>query len=436
MKELRCKNITLSDDKTLVCVPVTGANLTEIKSQAKQIRKMKPDLVEWRADFLKIEDPENDVVELTYALKVLHKSLKSLPILFTFRNTDEGGTRRVNFETYKKYLHYIALMADKCNVDLIDVEAYSKRDVKGIDELIDEIHDADVKIIGSCHKVNSTPRKQELVEILTNIEEMGCDVCKLAVLPHNKYDVEELIGASCEANEKLKAPIVTMAMEELGAITRVCTKLTKSCITFAAGVEESAPGQLSYEITKNLLEVNHNSRVTENISLIGFMGTGKTTVSHALSRILGMDEVDTDKTIVEQTGKQIAELYPELGEEKFRNLETEILRDISKRENTIISCGGGIVLRNENVHILKDTSTVVRLDADPEVIFKRVKRRTTRPLLNDDMSLEHVKSMMNEREGRYSTAADITVNVDGGERVMTCYRIIEQLKKSGVLRVD
>ena len=94
------------------------------------------------------------------------------------------------------------------------------------------------------------------------------------------------------------------------------------------------------------------------------------------------------------------------------------------------------MLRNENVHILKDTSTVVRLDADPEVIFKRVKRRTTRPLLNDDMSLEHVKSMMNEREGRYSTAADITVNVDGGERVMTCYRIIEQLKKSGVVRVD
>ena len=76
---------------------------------------------------------------------------------------------------------------------------------------------------------------------------------------------------------------------------------------------------------------------------------------------------------------------------------------------------------------------IVRLDADPETIFTRVSRRTTRPLLNGNMNIEHIKNLMDERELRYREAADITVNVDSNNRILTCYRIIAELVKKGII---
>ncbi|MFQ9515073.1 MAG: type I 3-dehydroquinate dehydratase [Eubacterium sp.] len=433
MKTLQCRGISLNNKKAKICVPITGRTDEEIVSQAKAIKKLQPDIVEWRADYYQIKNKEKDTFEIVCALGEIHKALKEIPIIFTFRNKEEGGERQVDFAVYSRYCSHVAMEAKKNNVAFIDVEAYGKKDIAEINELIDYIHQWDVKVIGSNHHFEKTPSEEEMVEILSAMEEMGADVCKLAVMPEEKEDVESLISASWKADDKLKAPVITMSMGELGAVTRVCTRLTGSVLTFASGTDVSAPGQLNCNMVRELLKIGEGCEMNSNIALIGFMGTGKTTISKALSRITGFDEIDVDQYIVDKEGMEISDIFEQNGEQYFRELETRALKEIQNGKGQIISCGGGAVLRDENVEILKKGGVIVLLTATPETIFERVKDHTHRPILNNDMSLEHVKQLMSSREPRYQSVADIKVNVDSNDRVQTCYDMLKQLKQRGNL---
>ena len=121
-------------------------------------------------------------------------------------------------------------------------------------------------------------------------------------MPKEKVDVKTLINASKKANKELNAPIITMSMGELGAVTRICTRMTGSVVTFGAGVNTSALGQPPCEMVRFLLKASESGKIDCNVALIGFMGTGKTTISNALSRITGFKEVDVDQYIVEKEG--------------------------------------------------------------------------------------------------------------------------------------
>ena len=257
--------------------------------------------------------------------------------------------------------------------------------------------------------------------ILLETKELGANICKLAVMPKNKADVEKLIEVSRETKKELDVPIITMSMGELGAVTRVCTKETGSCITFASGNNASAPGQIKIDIIRKLMTYNRGCTLSGNIALIGFMGTGKTTISMTLAEITGFEEVDVDAYIVKKEGMAISEIFEKNGEEYFRKIETNAIREICENKSQIISCGGGAVLKDENVSVLKENGVIALLTATPETIFDRVKDHTHRPVLNNDMSLEHIKKLMEEREPRYQSVADMKINVDGNDRVMTCY---------------
>ena len=451
MKELQCHKITLNSEKPVICVSVTGANLKEIKEQAQVIKRLNPDIVEWRADCLKIENEEKDTFEIAYALKYVHKMLKSYPLIFTFRSKEEGGTRHVNFEKYKEYYHYISLQAFKYNVELVDIEMFGKRGVPGLSELVDEMHDMGLKVIGSYHDFNKTPKRNEILDILKDMENGGADVCKIACMPKHKGDVFSIYNAAKDADAKLNNPIIAISMGELGAVTRVALTQTHSVLTFASLCEDesfegelrkecieqmNSLGQVPFKIAETLVDVNRRGKLTGNISVIGFMGTGKTTVSKALAEILNCREVDTDKYLVEKFGKEITEMFEEMTEEEFRDAESVAIEEIARTKNQIISCGGGAVIRKKNSDVLKETGVIVRLDADPETIFERVSRRTTRPLLNGNMNIEHIKKLMDERELRYREAADVTVNVDSNNRILTCYRIIVELVKKRIITTN
>ncbi|MCR5430560.1 MAG: type I 3-dehydroquinate dehydratase [Eubacterium sp.] len=448
MKELQCRKITLNSDKPLICVSVTGSNLAEIKEQAKVIKRLNPDIVEWRADCLKIENEEKDTFEIAYALKCVHKALRSYPLIFTFRSKEEGGCRHVNFEKYKEYYHYISLEALKNNVELVDIEMYGKRGVPGLDSLIEEMHDMDLKIIGSFHDFKKTPKRNEILDILKDMEENGADVCKIATMPKHKGDVFSIYNASQDADKELKNPIIAISMGELGAITRVALTQTQSVLTFASMHEDetfegelrkecieqmNSLGQVPFKIAETLVDINRRGKLNGNISVIGFMGTGKTTVSKALAEILNCKEVDTDKYLVNKYGKEITEMFEVMTEDEFRDAESVAIEEIAKTTNQIISCGGGAVIRKKNSDVLKKGGVIVRLEANPETIFERVSRRTTRPLLNGNMNIDHIKKLMDERELRYREAADITVNVDSNNRILTCYRIVVALVKRGII---
>lgn len=424
MKEKNFGKITLSNNQARVCVPVMGKTTEEVLQQLKSVVEMEPDIIEWRGDFFETDNNEGYL----NVLKQMKDVNENIPVIFTIRTDSEGGNKKIGWNEYCDLCLFIAEKGKEFNVEFVDVEVF--KDDKA-NELINSLHEKGMNVIGSNHHFDKTPDKEEMVKILSTIEKSGADVCKLAVMPRDKKDVEVLIEASKETDEKIKAPIITMSMGELGAITRVIPKITKTSVTFAAGVSASAPGQPGIKVVRKLLQENKHCPLQGNIAIIGFMGTGKTTVSSALSKITGLKEIDVDAYIVEKAKMSIGEIFEKYGEEYFRNLETESLREIANNKNQIISCGGGAVLKDENVDILKNSGTIVLLTATPETIFDRVKDHTHRPILNNDMSLSHVKSLMEKREPRYQSVADIKVNVDSNDRILTCYDMLCKLEEKG-----
>lgn len=149
------------------------------------------------------------------------------------------------------------------------------------------------------------------------------------------------------------------------------------------------------------------------IALIGFMGSGKSAIASYMKKTLNWEVIEMDTLLEEREKCTISEIFSEKGEEYFRNLETELLREIQYKERIVISCGGGVPLKWENVELMKKNGKIILLQASPETIFNRIRGDRTRPLLKNNMSLIAISSMMEKREKIYKEAADITVTVDG-----------------------
>lgn len=165
------------------------------------------------------------------------------------------------------------------------------------------------------------------------------------------------------------------------------------------------------------------SKLNKHIFLIGFMGVGKTSTSRALSGILGVSEIDTDAMIVQKEECSIPEIFEKKGEEYFRRTETAILDDIAKMEPCIVSCGGGMAMREENVKKMKNIGKVLFLCAEPETIYSHVKDSTNRPLLNGNMNVPYIKKLMEERTPKYKAAADNIIVTDG----LTPWQVAEKI---------
>lgn len=151
----------------------------------------------------------------------------------------------------------------------------------------------------------------------------------------------------------------------------------------------------------------------KHLFLIGFMGVGKTSTSRELSAKLQVSEIDTDAMIVEMEQRSIAEIFEQSGEPYFRQIETGTLDALADKTPCIVSCGGGMAMREENVEKMKKIGTVVFLTATPETIYSHVKDSTSRPLLNGNMNVPYIKQLMEAREPKYKAAADIEIETDG-----------------------
>lgn len=150
----------------------------------------------------------------------------------------------------------------------------------------------------------------------------------------------------------------------------------------------------------------------KNISFIGLMGSGKSTLGAALAQKLGLEFVDIDTEIEAKTGLQISEIFAQKGEGFFREVESQILKEFAEKSGQVISTGGGAVQKEENLRILKENSTVIYLKTSPEVLFERVKTNTSRPLLQNAKPLETLCELLEKREPNYKKA-DIIVATDG-----------------------
>ena len=151
-------------------------------------------------------------------------------------------------------------------------------------------------------------------------------------------------------------------------------------------------------------------RVDRSIVLIGMMGCGKSAVAGCLQRRTGLTILETDEMVASNFEMSIPEIFSQHGEKKFREGETEVLRAISRRKRAVIATGGGMVLRKENVEILKRFGLIVWLDGREETLFARASRRTDRPLLRTKNPRKAFSQILGERKPLYAKIADIRID--------------------------
>jgi len=165
-----------------------------------------------------------------------------------------------------------------------------------------------------------------------------------------------------------------------------------------------------------------------NIYLIGFMGAGKTAVAVALKRETGFPVIDMDAEIENRASKSITQIFAQDGETYFRELETKLLYDLEARDHCVVSCGGGVVLREENRAIMHRSGITVLLTAHPETILERVRDTHSRPLLEGRKTVEDIKLMLQERMPSYEKAANVIVPTDKKTPEELARRIVDFTK--------
>jgi shikimate kinase len=165
----------------------------------------------------------------------------------------------------------------------------------------------------------------------------------------------------------------------------------------------------------------------KNISIIGFMGTGKSAIGRNIARELNFRFIDTDRYIERKIGISISEYFAKNGEIEFRKIENFYLKEILKNERQVISTGGGIVLLEENRELLKEQSFVVSLKAMAKTIYYRIKRNNKRPLLRTQKPLKTINNLMNQRKGLYDFG-DIILYTDNSSIIELAKKVVNTYK--------
>lgn len=246
MKIVEIRNLKIGEGIPKICVPVTGTTEEEILEQTKNAVEKHPDLLEWRADFYLYLENDEKVKRLSEKMRTV---LQQIPMIFTVRTAQEGGNRHVSEDDYVRILR---AAAGSREIDLVDVELY--KDIPRMEALISDIQKMGKKVIASNHHFQGTPARKEMKNILARMEASGADIRKLAVMPGCPEDVLELLGVTVWANKEGQAPVITMSMSGLGAVSRVCGQVFGSAVTFGCVGAASAPGQLEMDELRVMLE--------------------------------------------------------------------------------------------------------------------------------------------------------------------------------------
>ena len=250
MNTVKIRNIEIGSGLPKICAPIVGTTKEDILVEAENIGSLPVDIAEWRIDwfehafnFSKVED----------VLKDLRTALGETPLLMTFRTSNEGGEKYIKYDDYAEL---ILSASETGYVDMVDVEVFIGTDI--VKEIIAGAHNAGVKVIGSNHNFNKTPDKDEIVERLRNMQELGVDIPKIAVMPKGMKDVITLLAATEEMHREFAdRPIVTVSMSETGVLSRICGEAFGSAITFGAAKNVSAPGQMEVNDLSTALKFLH-----------------------------------------------------------------------------------------------------------------------------------------------------------------------------------
>ena len=230
----------------LICVPITGRTVEEIEDQLQQVITVHPEVIEWRADFFTL------LADTDAVLDVLERIEREtdIPLLFTIRSEREGGEPISLAEEGK-----VALLEAVCKqgkVTAVDYEV--ENEVAFVEAVSEAAKEAEVDLVLSYHHFSETPSTDQLIELGERMESYGASVAKLAVMPQAKEDVDRLLMVTRTLDRKLQIPVITMSMGELGVISRIIGWAFGSVLTFAVGVESSAPGQVPIKKLRSAID--------------------------------------------------------------------------------------------------------------------------------------------------------------------------------------
>ncbi|MGY0691919.1 type I 3-dehydroquinate dehydratase [Virgibacillus sp. FSP13] len=228
-----------------ICTPLTGTNKKEIMDELKIIIPKKPDVIEWRADFL--EEISNTAYVLSIAEGIA--AVIDVPLLFTIRSEKEGGQKISLSE--KEKVQLLSQMCENQAIDVIDFEVSNRPE--HIHELRKRSKENKKQLILSYHNFTFTPANSEMMKRVFMAEFFGADIAKIAVMPKDKEDVLQLLELTKQADEALTIPIISMSMGKIGSLSRIIGWAYGSAMTFGLGVQSSAPGQIPIEKLRELI---------------------------------------------------------------------------------------------------------------------------------------------------------------------------------------
>lgn len=242
---LKIKNKILGEGKPLVCVSVMDSKKEDIVSEVKRLVEKNAEMIEWRVDAFEGVQSPNAVREV---LKEIAPVIVDTIFVFTFRSKEQGGMCSLKSESVYD-LHQIA--AESKVVDFIDVEYFYTEDA---DVEVHELQRMGAKVITSHHDFHETPSSDVLFMLLEQMKHSNADIVKLAMMPNSTEDVLRLLSETNHFHKRYpQQPLITMSMGTLGVVSRVSGETFGSCVTFGAGKNASAPGQLPMEQLQEIL---------------------------------------------------------------------------------------------------------------------------------------------------------------------------------------
>lgn len=239
-------------NQIMICTPLIERDSQSILAELDYILDKNPDIIEWRADFFA---EIADVGEIIHTAEMIKQKCKDIPLIFTARSVNEGG--RYACSDDNRTLDMFSAICTKTSIEYIDYELSSP---PGLMQKLRRIAtENNTKIIASFHDFHKTPERETLWQKVYDAKNNGADVAKIAVMSHSLDDVLTLLSFTWEVKKSLDIPIITMAMGQCGALTRMIGGVFGSALTFGLGRNSSAPGQIPVEDLRKVLEVINKS---------------------------------------------------------------------------------------------------------------------------------------------------------------------------------
>lgn len=245
-KGIKIKQYIIGTGKPLICIPIVEREKEQICEAANQAVRQGAEALEWRMDWY---GQIGQWCEIEDILSDLAKICQETVLLCTFRSKSQGGEQQL---PEAEYIQLLQNVADSRYADLLDLEVLECGKSSAV---IQKLHQAGQRIIGSQHYFSHTPTTAQMRQELQQIQEAGADIGKLAVMPENAMDVLRLLEATVQLKESCpNYPLVTMAMGGLGTVSRISGQIFGSCMTFASIGKTSAPGQLPLQDVMLILD--------------------------------------------------------------------------------------------------------------------------------------------------------------------------------------